>query len=75
MKKKEYFSIRETAIYFAVSEATIRKFVVSKKIKTISLGNVYRIPRAEIEKIKETGVLLKKHKPIEIKPIETKSIA
>jgi len=58
-KKKKYYSIQEIAVYFSVSEATVRKFIISKKIKSINFGNVYRIPQSEIQRIRENGIMQK----------------
>lgn len=49
--KKNYYSIREIADFFDVSDTTIRKQVLSGKIKSIKLGATYRISKEEFEKL------------------------
>jgi excisionase family DNA binding protein len=49
--KQNYYSIKEIADYFGVSDATIRTQVLSGKIKSIRVGILYRIPRKEFEKL------------------------
>jgi excisionase family DNA binding protein len=50
-QKQNYYSIKEIADYFGVSDATIRKQVLSGKIKSLRVGRLYRIPRKEFEKL------------------------
>lgn len=74
--EKEFYSIKETAVIFAVHENTIRKAIRMGFIAAIRIGNCkkspYRISKKTIDRIHVSLILEleKKHlKKIELSPI------
>ena len=49
------FTIRDAAILASISEAFVRKLIRAGKIRAVRVGWVWRIPRAEIERICQEG--------------------
>lgn len=50
---KRYYSIKEVADMFSLAEVTIRKWLVSGKIKGTKLGKAVRISEDEIIKLQK----------------------
>jgi excisionase family DNA binding protein len=51
-----YKTVQEIAKEFGVNEITVKRMIYSKKIKAIKIGNSWRIPNEEFERIKKEGV-------------------
>lgn len=50
---KEYLRPDEVAKYWSVSKRTIYVWIETGKLKAVKIGRLLRIPRQEVESIKE----------------------
>lgn len=54
--EKKYLSTPEFAKFFGISRQYVHKLILDGKIKAIKIGTKWRIPREEIERVKQEGV-------------------
>lgn len=53
---REFYKVSEVARIFGVSPQAIYKWIDEEKVKAVSLGNVYRISKDEIERVRKFGL-------------------
>jgi excisionase family DNA binding protein len=49
---KEFYTVAEAAVLFSVSQRTVKNQIVSGKIYGFKIGAQWRIPSAEIDRLK-----------------------
>jgi excisionase family DNA binding protein len=54
--KREFYKVSEVARIFGVSPQAVYKWIDEEKVKVIPLGNVYRIPESEVERLRLYGL-------------------
>ena len=54
--EQKYLSTPQFAKMFGISRQYVHKMILDGKIKAIKIGNVYRIPMEEVEKVEKDGV-------------------
>lgn len=52
----EYYTVRELATKFKVTEQAIHNWIKAGKIASIKLGRARRIPAAEVERLVREGI-------------------
>ena len=50
-----WLSLRDCASYFGVTYETIRKWVAVEKLRTIRIGNLYKVVPEELERFAREG--------------------
>lgn len=53
---QEFFSVKETAAIFSVSERTVWRWIEEEKVEVCKLGRSVRISMEQIERIKKKGI-------------------
>jgi len=48
--KQKFYTIEEVASLFQISHITVRKLLTARKLKSVKIGTLYRIPQQEILK-------------------------
>jgi excisionase family DNA binding protein len=52
----EFYTAEELADYLKISSQTVRAWIRERKVKAVKFGRAWRIPRAEVERLKTEGV-------------------
>lgn len=52
---KDFFTIDEIAEYFDISRKTVERLISADKIKAFKIGDIWRISKEEVARIKEEG--------------------
>lgn len=61
MEKNEYYTPNELASTLRVSRQAIYKWIKKGRIRAVRVGEDWRIPAEEYERVKEEGVPPKEH--------------
>lgn len=54
--EQKYLSTPQFAKRFGISRQYVHKMILYGKIQAIRIGNIYRIPMEEVEKVEREGV-------------------
>ena len=56
MKEREWLTVNEFAEALGISLACVRRWLLERKLASTRIGRLVRIPRAEIERIVQSGL-------------------